>query len=429
MALTQIEAAKKGIITKEVEIVAQDEHVDKEKLAERVAKGEVVILKNKVHDIHPVGVGKGLRTKVNANIGTSPDVFSLDTELEKLRAAEEAGADTVMDLSTGGDLDEIRREILKKSRIIVGNVPIYQSAVEIGEKKGSIVYMTEDDLFNTIEKHAKDGIDYTTVHCGVTLQTIERLKRGRRVADIVSRGGSFLTVWMLYNKKENPLYEHFDRLLDIAKEYDFTLSLGDGFRPGAISDATDRPQIQELILLGELHDRALKAGVQSMIEGPGHIPINQVVENVKIEKALTHDAPFYVLGPVVTDIAPGYDHITSAIGGAIIAAEGADYLCYVTPAEHVRLPIAEDVKEGVIVTRIAAHAADIAKGIKGAFEWDLQMDKARKALDWEKMIQLSINPKLIREMRESSLPKERDVCTMCGKFCAIKLLQQALDEE
>ncbi|MCK4278720.1 MAG: phosphomethylpyrimidine synthase ThiC [Desulfurellaceae bacterium] len=427
--MTQIEAAKKGIITKEVEIVAKDEYIDEELLAERVAKGEVVILKNKVHDIHPVGVGKGLRTKVNANIGTSPDVLNLNTELEKLKVAEEAGADTVMDLSTGGDLDEIRREILKKSQIIVGNVPIYQAAVEVGEKKGSIVYMTEDDLFNTIEKHAKDGIDYTTVHCGVTLQTIERLKRGRRVADLVSRGGSFLTVWMLYNEKENPLYEHFDRLLDIAKKYDFTLSLGDGFRPGAISDATDRSQIQELILLAELHDQALKAGVQSMIEGPGHIPINQVVDNVRIEKALAHDAPFYVLGPVVTDIAPGYDHITSAIGGAVIAAEGVDYLCYVTPAEHVRLPTAEDVREGVIVTRIAAHAADIAKGVKGALEWDLQMDKARKALDWEKMIQLSINPKLVKEMRASSLPKEKDVCTMCGKFCAIKLLQKILGEE
>ncbi|MCD6132718.1 MAG: phosphomethylpyrimidine synthase ThiC [Deltaproteobacteria bacterium] len=427
--MTQIEAARKGIITEEVKIVAKDEHIDEGLLAERVAKGEVVILKNRVHDIHPVGVGKGLRTKVNANIGTSPDVFSLDTELEKLRAAEEAGADTVMDLSTGGNLDEIRREILRRSKVVVGNVPIYQAAVEAGEKKGSIVYMTEDDIFSTIEKHAEDGIDYTTVHCGVTLQTIERLKKEGRVADLVSRGGSFLTVWMLYNEKENPLYEHFDRLLNIAKKYDLTLSLGDGFRPGAISDATDRSQIQELILLAELHDRALKAGVQSMIEGPGHIPIDQVVDNVRIEKALAHDAPFYVLGPVVTDIAPGYDHITSAIGGAIIAAAGADYLCYVTPAEHVRLPTPDDVKEGVIVTRIAAHAADIAKGVKGAVEWDLQMDKARKALDWEKMIQLSINPELVKKMRTSSLPKEKDVCTMCGKFCAIKLLQKALGRE
>ena len=424
--MTQIEAARAGIVTKEMEEVARAENRSVEFIMEGLKKGTIVIPKNKNHDIRPIGIGEGLRTKVNANIGTSSDIAELDMELEKLKAAVEAKADSVMDLSTGGDLDYIRRKILEESPIVVGNVPIYQAAVEVAAKKGSIAYMTEDDIFSTIEKQAKDGIDYMTLHCGVTRETLERLIRQGRVEDLVSRGGTFLSVWMLYNKKENPLFEHFDRVLEIAKEYDVTLSLGDGFRPGAIADATDRAQIHELILLGELHKRALEAGVQSMIEGPGHVPINQVIMNAQIEKSLCEGAPFYVLGPVVTDIAPGYDHITSAIGGALMAAYGADFLCYVTRAEHVRLPTPEDVREGVIVTRIAAHAADIAKGIPGAFEWDLEMSKARKALDWKRMIELSIDPEYVKKERESSLPKEDDVCTMCGKFCAIKLLNKAL---
>ncbi len=424
--MTQIEAARAGIVTKEIEEVAKAENRPVEFIMEGLKKGTIVIPKNKNHDIKPVGIGEGLRTKVNANIGTSSDIAELDMELEKLRAAVEAKADSVMDLSTGGDLDYIRRKILEESPIVVGNVPIYQAAVEVASERGSIAYMTEDDIFSTIEKQAKDGIDYMTLHCGVTRETLERLIRQGRVEDLVSRGGTFLSVWMLYNKKENPLFEHFDRVLEIAKEYDVTLSLGDGFRPGAIADATDRAQIHELILLGELHKRALEAGVQSMIEGPGHVPINQVIMNAQIEKSLCEGAPFYVLGPVVTDIAPGYDHITSAIGGALMAAYGADFLCYVTRAEHVRLPTPEDVREGVIVTRIAAHAADIAKGIPGAFEWDLEMSKARKALDWKRMIELSIDPEYVKKERESSLPKEDDVCTMCGKFCAIKLLNKAL---
>ena len=424
--MTQIEAARAGIVTKEMEEVAKAENRPVEFIMEGLKKGTIVIPKNKNHDVKPVGIGEGLRTKVNANIGTSSDIAELDMELEKLKAAVEAKADSVMDLSTGGDLDYIRRKILEESPIVVGNVPIYQAAVEVAAKKGSIAYMTEDDIFSTIEKQAKDGIDYMTLHCGVTRETLERLIRQGRVEDLVSRGGTFLSVWMLYNKKENPLFEHFDRVLEIAKEYDVTLSLGDGFRPGAIADATDRAQIHELILLGELHKRALEAGVQSMIEGPGHVPINQVIMNAQIEKSLCEGAPFYVLGPVVTDIAPGYDHITSAIGGALMAAYGADFLCYVTRAEHVRLPTPEDVREGVIVTRIAAHAADIAKGIPGAFEWDLEMSKARKALDWKRMIELSIDPEYVKKERESSLPKEDDVCTMCGKFCAIKLLNKAL---
>ncbi len=425
--MTKIEAARKGIATEEVKIVARDEHRTEEYIMEGLIKGTIIIPRNINHShVKPVGIGEGLRTKVNANIGTSSDIVDIDSELAKLRAAVEAGADSVMDLSTGGDLDRIRRTILKESPIVVGNVPIYQVAVETAEKKGSIAYMTKDDIFDTIEKQAKDGIDYMTLHCGVTLETLERLIKQGRVEDIVSRGGTFLSVWMLYNEKQNPLYEDFDRLLEIARRYDVTLSLGDGFRPGAIADATDRAQIHELILLGELHRRALEAGVQSMIEGPGHVPLDQVVTNAQIEKSVCEGAPFYVLGPVVTDIAPGYDHITSAIGGALMAASGADFLCYVTRAEHVRLPKPEDVREGVIVTRIAAHAADIAKKIPGAFEWDLEMSKARKALNWERMIKLSIDPDYVKRERGSSQPEEKDVCTMCGKFCAIKLLNKAL---
>ncbi len=424
--MTQIEAAKSGVVTQEIEQVAKDENRSVDFVMEGLKNGSIVIPKNKNHDIKPVGIGKGLKTKVNANIGTSSDIAQLEMELEKLEAACKAGADSVMDLSTGGDLDFIRRKILAESPIVVGNVPIYQAAVEVAAKKGSIAYMTEDDIFSTIEKQAKDGIDYMTLHCGVTQGTLERLIKQGRVEDLVSRGGTFLSVWMLYNEKENPLFEHFDRVLDIAKEYDVTLSLGDGFRPGAIADATDRAQIHELILLGELHKRALDAGVQSMIEGPGHVPINQVITNAQIENSLCEGAPFYVLGPVVTDIAPGYDHITSAIGGALMAAYGADFLCYVTRAEHVRLPTPEDVREGVIVARIAAHAADIAKGVPGAFEWDLEMSKARKALDWNSMIKLSIDPEYVEKERDSSPPEESDVCTMCGKFCAIKLLNKAL---
>ena len=424
--MTQIEAARAGIVTDEMRYVAEQENRPVEFIMEGLKKGTIVIPKNKNHDIKPMGIGEGLRTKVNANIGTSSDIAQLDMELEKLKAAVSAKADSVMDLSTGGDLDYIRKKILDESPIVVGNVPIYQTAVEVALERGSVAYMTEDDIFSTIEKQAKDGIDYMTLHCGVTRETLERLINQGRVEDIVSRGGTFLSVWMLYNKKENPLFEHFDRVIEIAKQYDVTLSLGDGFRPGAIADATDRAQIHELILLGELHRRALEAGVQSMIEGPGHVPINQVVMNAQIEKSVCEGAPFYVLGPVVTDIAPGYDHITSAIGGALMAASGADFLCYVTRAEHVRLPTPEDVREGVIVTRIAAHAADIAKGIPGAFEWDLEMSKARKSLDWERMIELSIDPEYVKRERESSPPEEEDVCTMCGKFCAIKLLNKAL---
>jgi len=424
--MTQIEAAQKGIVTKEIKEVATKEYRSEEFIMEGLVKGTIVIPKNVNHNIEAMGVGKGLRTKVNANIGTSSDIVDVDAEILKVKAAIEAKADSIMDLSTGGDLDFFRRKILAESTIVVGNVPIYQAAVEIAEKEGSIVHLTKDYLLKTIEKQAQDGIDYMTLHCGVTQHSLERLIKQGRIEDIVSRGGSFLAVWMLYHQKENPLYEYFDDVLEIVKKYDVTISLGDGFRPGAIADATDRAQIEELITLGELHKRALEAGVQSMIEGPGHVPIDQIITNAQIEAAVCDNAPFYVLGPVVTDIAPGYDHITSAIGGALMASYGADMLCYVTKAEHIRLPLPEDVREGVIVTRIAAHAADVAKKIPHAIEWDIEMSKARKELDWEKMIQLSIDPSFVRKERESSLPKEKDVCTMCGKFCAIRLLNKAL---
>jgi len=325
-----------------------------------------------------------------------------------------------MDLSTGGDLDYIRRKILENCPVPLGTVPIYQAVIETINEKGGLIHLSEDKIFEVIERHAKDGVDFITVHCGVTLDALTLLRSQGRITDIVSRGGAFLTTWMLYHKKENPLYEHFDEILSIAKKYDVTLSLGDGLRPGSIADSTDRAQIHELITLGDLTKRAWKAGVQVMIEGPGHVPLNQIRENVKIQKSLCHNAPFYVLGPLVTDIAAGYDHVACAIGGAVAAEAGADFLCYVTPAEHLSLPTVDDVREGVIITKIAAHAADIARGNAKAIERDRKMSEARKRLDWDAQLQLAIDPVKARKIREMSPPKQQDVCTMCGKYCAIK---------
>jgi phosphomethylpyrimidine synthase len=419
--MTQIIEAQKGNITPEMEAVARAEGVSVDHILNGIASGTIVITRNATHrSIAPLGIGKGLRTKINANIGTSKDRASIEGEIEKLLAAVSAGADAIMDLSTGGPIVEIRNAIMKRSTVAVGTVPIYQAAVETVEQGRSIVQMDPDLLFRVIEEHAAEGVDFVTVHSGVTLSSIERLKRQGRVMDVVSRGGAFLLEWIIYNEAENPLYSHYDRLLEIAKKYDMTLSLGDGMRPGSLVDATDRAQIDELITLGELRDIALDAGVQVMIEGPGHVPINQVETNIRIQKELCKGAPFYVLGPLVTDVAPGYDHITSAIGGAIAGAAGADFLCYVTPSEHLRLPDLEDVREGVIASRIAAHAADIAKGVKGAIEWDREMSRRRKALDWKGQIELSINPEKARKLRESSLPQHSDVCTMCGEFCSMK---------
>jgi len=426
--MTQLEQARKGVLTEAMAHVAAAEGVPAEAIRQGIAKGTTVITQNVNHrNIAPLAIGRGLRTKVNANIGTSRDHTNLEEELEKVRVAIEAGADTIMDLSTGPAIDQTRRVVIKASTVPVGTVPIYQAAIEMPEKKKRpMVEMTADDLFEVIQRHAEDGVDFVTVHCGVTRSSVERIKKEGRLLGVVSRGGAILVEWMEYNKKENPLFEQYDRLLDIAHSYDMTLSLGDGLRPGCLADATDRGQVQELILLGELTERAWAKGVQVMIEGPGHVPLDQIEANILLEKRLCHGAPFYVLGPLVTDIAPGYDHITGAIGGAIAARAGADFLCYVTPSEHLRLPTVDDVREGVIASKIAGHAADVAKGLQGAMEKDIGMARARKSLDWKEQIQLSIDPQRARQLRESSQPQESDVCTMCGEFCAIKKVAKIL---
>lgn len=424
--MTRIEAAKKGIITEEFTIVASQESIPAEELASDIAKGRTVIPINKNHNIKPIGIGRGLSVKINANIGTSKDRVSLEEEMEKLRALVKYGADAVMDLSTGGPIKDIRRLLMKESPIAVGTVPIYEAMVMAAERYDHIAKMKVDDLFNVIEEHAEEGVDFVTVHSGLTRKAIERLRSEGRVLDIVSRGGSLLLEWMIYNDRENPLFEHYDRLLDIAKRYDLTLSLGDAMRPGCLADATDRSQIEELATIGELHDIALKEGVQTIIEGPGHVPLNQVELNIKIQKELCNGAPFYVLGPLVTDIAMGYDHIAAAIGGAIAGAAGADFLCYVTPAEHIRLPTLDNVIEGVIALKIAAHAADIAKGVPGAIEMDRKMAECRKKLDWNGQIALSFNPDRVRQWRAEVPPTEEDVCSMCGAFCAIRTVERAL---
>ncbi len=423
--MNQLEQARKGIATKDIEEVASSEGVDPQFIIEGMAAGHIIIPRNKNHTtIPPIGIGKGLRTKINANIGTSKDHQDIEEELKKLRLSVKSGADTVMDLSTGGPLDEIRNTILKESTVPIGTVPVYQAVIEAVQSDKAMVHMSTELLFKVIEKHAEDGVDFITVHCGLTRESVGRLKREGRLMDVVSRGGAFTVEWMAYNKKENPLYEHYDRLLDIAYEYDLTLSLGDGLRPGCLADATDRGQVQELIILGELAERAWAKDVQVMIEGPGHVPIHQITTNVQLQKQLCHGAPFYVLGPLVIDIAPGYDHITSAIGGALAASAGADFLCYVTPSEHLRLPTIEDVKTGVIASKIAAHAADIAKGVKGAMEKDIKMAECRKKMDWKRQIELSLDPALADQLRSTSQPADKDVCTMCGEFCAIKLLNK-----
>jgi len=372
------------------------------------------------------GIGKGLTTKVNANVGTSPDQADVAVEVEKVKVAISAGADTIMDLSTGGDISAVRRAILDASPVIVGTVPIYEAAVLAARAKKTIMNMTVDDIFEAIERQCKDGVDFITVHCGVTRSALEAMQSQGRITDIVSRGGAFLAEWMLFNDQENPLYEQFDRLVEIAARYDVTLSLGDGLRPGCLADATDRGQVSELLTISQLQQRALEAGVQSMIEGPGHLPIGDIQANVLLQKRLCNDAPFYVLGPLVTDVGCGWDHIVCAIGGAIAAAAGADFLCYVTPSEHLALPTPEEVRAGVIATKIAAHAADIAKGIPGAIEQDRKMAEARRDLDWERQRQLCLDKRRFDQIRASSRPSVADVCTMCGEYCAIKGLRPLL---
>jgi len=421
--MTQLDKARNNEITREMEIVAVKENITVNELRKKIADGKVVIPASILHkNLDPIGIGEGLKIKVNANIGSSPDKADVDYELEKLRVCIDAKADTVMDLSTGGDIDAIRMEIIANSSIPVGTVPVYQAACNVDD----VVELSEKDFVDGIKKHIEDGVDFITVHAGLTRSSIPFIKK--RLMGAVSRGGALTLKWMIHHKRENPLYENFDEILKMARKYDVTLSLGDGLRPGCLNDATDEAQIFELKVLGDLTLKAWDENVQVMIEGPGHIPLHQIEENIKLEKKICHGAPFYVLGPLVTDVAPGYDHITSAIGGCLAAFYGADFLCYVTPAEHLGLPNVEEVKEGVIASRIAAHAADVAKGLPGAIDWDNKMSTARSNLDWKKMIELSINPKLATEIRERCTDTDEDVCSMCGRFCSVKTSKVALNE-
>ena len=418
---TQLEGARNNEVTKEMESVARAENVNVKELMQNVAKGYVVIPSSALHkNVRPLGIGKGLRVKINSNIGTSVAKADVAYELEKLRVSIEAGADTVMDLSTGGDIDRVRREILKHSTVPIGTVPIYQAVCERGE----IVDLTANDFLRGIKKHIEDGVDFITVHSGVRRAAIPLVKK--RMMGVVSRGGAFLIKWMEHNKRENPLYENFDKILKMAYRHDVTLSLGDGLRPGCIKDATDSAQLHELRVLGGLADFAYRENVQVMIEGPGHIPLDQIKRNIDLEKKICKGRPFYVLGPIVTDIAPGYDHITSAIGGALAAYHGADFLCYVTPREHLGLPNVDDVREGVIASKIAAHAADLARGI--GRDWDDKMAEARANLDWKRMMELAINPAKAKRMREECSPKDPTTCSMCDRFCSVKLMKSMREE-
>ncbi|MBN2097502.1 MAG: phosphomethylpyrimidine synthase ThiC [Candidatus Omnitrophica bacterium] len=423
--MTQLEQAKKNKITAQIRKIAHQEGHSPQSIREKIAQGKIVIPYNKNHrPKKPYGIGQGLSTKVNANIGTSADFFQIKKELQKLKAALSAGAHTIMDLSTGGNITQTRQAILAHCPVPLGTVPIYQAAVQAVKNFGSIDNMTVKDIFRVIIEAAQDGVDFFTLHCGVTIESLNRLKQEKRITDIVSRGGAILAEWISKNRQENPLYKYFDEILDICRRFDVTISLGDGMRPGSIADATDRSQIQELILLGELAQQAQAKGVQVMIEGPGHVPIDQIQTNVQLEKRLCHNAPFYVLGPLVTDVAPGYDHITAAIGGALAGAWGADFLCYVTRSEHLHLPTAEDVKEGVIVTRIAAHAADLAKGIDRAWDWDKKISQARRQRNWNKQIALAIDQERPKKMRQRFKSNIRDACSMCSEYCSLKIMDR-----
>jgi len=424
--MTELQTARQGDTSSFILRVAELEHVDPDALRRGLAEGLIVAPRNAGRTLaRPCGIGKGLRTKVNANIGTSHDYADPDQEMLKLKAALDAGADTVMDLSTGGDLPDLRRRILENSPVPVGTVPIYDAAVHAARQSRQGLHgMSADDILAAVRRHCEDGVDFVTLHCAVTRDVVRHLRERPRVCGIVSRGGTFIAGWMRVHGQENPLYERYDEVLDILREHDVTISLGDGLRPGALADAFDPAQVHELEVMAGLADRARAVGVQTMIEGPGHVPMQQVESQVKLQKALCKGAPFYVLGPIVTDVAPGYDHITAAIGGAMAAAAGADYLCYVTPAEHLALPTAEDVREGVIATRIAAHAGDIAKGIPGAREWDQRMSALRRRRDWEGQIAEALDPVRARTFREQRLAEDREVCSMCGEFCVFKILDE-----
>jgi len=421
--MTQLTLAREGTVTDEMRRAAEAEPATPEQLRQKIADGKAVLPANSGRQRpKPCPIGEGLRTKVNANIGTSGDYADLGAELEKLAAAEDAGADTLMDLSTGGDLVAIRQAVLERATVPVGTVPIYDIGTRAIREQGSIGAMTADAILATVRAHAEQGVDFVTVHCGVNRAVVDTLLQHRRTCGMVSRGGTFLAQWIRLNKQESPLYERFDEVVAIALEHDVTLSLGDGMRPGAIADAFDSAQVHELMVMAELADRARAAGAQVMIEGPGHVPLHQVEAQVRLQKDLCKGAPFYVLGPLVTDIAPGYDHITSAIGGAVAAGAGADFLCYVTPAEHLGLPSAEQVRQGVVASRIAAHAGDIAKGLPGAAERDRLLSERRRHRDWKGQLELCLDPKLAARLRENARPSDDETCSMCGEFCVFKIM-------
>ena len=424
---TQMDAAKKGIITREMEIVANKESKNPEEIRSLVAEGKVAIPANINHkSLSPEGVGQGLKTKINVNLGISKDCCDCDRELEKVRTALDMGAEAIMDLSNYGKTAEMRKAIVNMSTAMLGTVPIYDA---LGYYDKDLKDLTAKEFLEVVEKHGQDGVDFVTIHAGLNREAVETVKRNKRLTNIVSRGGSLLFAWMEINNAENPFFEYYDELLDICAKYDITLSLGDALRPGSINDASDASQIKELITLGELTKRAWEKNVQVIIEGPGHMALNEIEANMVMQKRLCHGAPFYVLGPLVTDVAPGYDHITSAIGGAIAATYGADFLCYVTPAEHLRLPNLDDMKEGIIASKIAAHAADIAKGVKNARSWDNEMSKARADLNWERMFDLAIDPAKARRYRAESKPHDEESCSMCGKMCSMRTMKKILNGE
>ncbi len=424
---TQMDAARKGIITGEMEAAAKKEQMDVQELMALMAKGQVIIPYNKKHtSLEPNAIGSMLRTKINVNLGISRDCKDMDIEIEKVSHAVKMGAESIMDLSSYGDTRTFRRRLTKECPAMIGTVPIYDAVVYYHKPLKEI---TSRQWLDIVRMHAEDGVDFMTIHCGINKETAGRFKRNKRLTNIVSRGGSIIFAWMEMTGQENPFYEHYDEILEICREYDITMSLGDACRPGCIRDASDISQIQELITLGELTKRAWEKDVQVMVEGPGHMPLDQIAANMKIQQTLCQGAPFYVLGPLVTDIAPGYDHITAAIGGAIAAAYGASFLCYVTPAEHLRLPSLDDVKEGIMASRIAAHAADIAKGVRGAADWDNKMSAARKKLDWEEMFRLCLDPEKAKRFRAEAKPEKEDTCSMCGNFCAVKNMNRILEGE
>jgi phosphomethylpyrimidine synthase len=420
--MTLIEDARRGIVTEEMKTVAKAERVTEDFIRRGVAAGHIAIPRSPYRDVRICGIGQGLTTKVNASIGTSTDIVDVEMEVEKARMAELAGADTLMELSTGGDFLEIRRRVIENTTLSVGSVPLYQAFIEAARNKGGVVFMEPDDLFRITAEQAAMGTNFMAIHTGINLETMKRLRNQGRHGGLVSRGGAFMTAWMIHNEQENPLYAEFDYLLEIMKEHDVTFSFGNGMRAGACHDATDRAQLQELIINAELADRAHEYGVTTIIEGPGHIPIDEIEANVKVQKRVTNNKPFYMLGPLVTDIAPGYDDRVAAIGAALSSAAGADFICYVTPAEHLALPTPEEVYEGVMSARIAAHAGDMIK--LGKRDADLEMGHARRDLDWERQFQIAINPERARRIRNERMPADSDACTMCGDFCALKIVNR-----